>query len=99
MEHTEKVLDINHYDAAIRDPEVQSCIVLVLLKSSFEQVINKLVRVVGGCLVPYRSRQALLLVACLVFFFFLSLYAFPPKGALGLGYEAGSHARTGTYLT
>jgi len=46
VERTEKVVDINPYDAAVRDPEVQSCVVLALLKSqSFEQVM---VRVVGG---------------------------------------------------
>jgi len=49
VERTEKVVGINHYDAAVRDPEVQSCAVFALLKSqSFEQVINKPVRVVGG---------------------------------------------------
>ena len=37
------------YDAAVRDLEVQSCVILTLLKSqSFEQVINKPIRVVGG---------------------------------------------------
>jgi len=34
---------INHYDAAVRNPEVQSCVVLTLSKS-----LNKPVRVVGG---------------------------------------------------
>jgi len=55
VERTEKVVDINHYGAAVRDPEVQSCVVLALLKSqSFEQVLNKVV-------------DSLLLVACLSF--------------------------------
>jgi len=40
---------MNYYDAAVRDSEVQSDVVLALLKSqSFEQIINKPIRVVGG---------------------------------------------------
>jgi len=48
-------LNAQDYGAAVRDPEVQSCAVLALLKSqSFEQVLNKVV-------------DSLLLVACLSF--------------------------------